>query len=253
MRPSALMAALYPPAVRERWGAEISREVSESGIRSWPDTLLGAARLWLRPGDWPETLAGQTRRVLAVALFAVTAATALLVRATDQPVILTASLRHPATSLWIVPILLGIGLAAPIPPLRWHALRALAATAARTLAGPAVAVGAMVLTARTGILHHPAGPAHAAMIACYWAALSFTALRLCTLIARLARTATVPSTRRLRAALMLIGTGLALAAGQSLLPLARNVPHPGSLTLALVLSLLSAATISAGHDLRQPS
>ena len=65
MRPSALMAALYPPAVRERWGAEISRQVSESGIRSWPDALLGAARLWLHPGDWPETSDGQTRQVLA--------------------------------------------------------------------------------------------------------------------------------------------------------------------------------------------
>ncbi len=64
MRPSALMAALYPPAVRERWGAEISRQVSESGIRSWPDALLGAVRLWLHPGDWPETSDGQTRQVL---------------------------------------------------------------------------------------------------------------------------------------------------------------------------------------------
>ncbi len=251
MRPSALMAALYPPAVRERWGTEISRQVSESGIRSWPDAMLGAVRLWLHPGDWPETPDGQTRRVLTVALFAVTAATALLVRAAGQPVVLTASLRHPATSLWLAPILLGAGLAAPAPPLRWRALRRLATVAARTLAGPAIAVAAVIVTAHAGVLHHPAGHARIGLIAGYWAVLSFTALRLCTLIARYSRTARPPTTRRLRAATTLIGAGLSLAAGQSLIALIRSAPGTGTLTLALALSLLAAATITAAHDLRQ--
>src|SRR5262249_41130470 len=86
-----------------------------SGIRSWPDALLGAARLWLHPGDWPETSDGQTRQVLTVTLFAVTAAAALLVRAAGQPV-LTGSLRHPATTLWLAPILLRAPLPPPPPP-----------------------------------------------------------------------------------------------------------------------------------------
>ncbi|MGI5200466.1 hypothetical protein ACQEU6_02505 [Spirillospora sp. CA-108201] len=73
MRAATLISGLYPPAVRPRWGTEISIEVSEAGIRCWPDAAAGAARLWLHPSDWPETLAGQTRRVLAVALFAVAA------------------------------------------------------------------------------------------------------------------------------------------------------------------------------------
>jgi hypothetical protein len=245
------MASLYPPAVRERWGAEISRQVSESGIRSWPDTLLGAARLWLRPGDWPETSDGQTRQVLTVTLFAVTAATALLVRAAGQPV-LTGSLRHPATSLWLAPILLGAALAAPAPPPRWRALRRLAAVAARTLAGPAIAVTAMLATAHAGLLHHPAGHARIGLLAGYWAVLSFTAQRLCTLIARYARTAHLPTTRRLRASATLTGAGLSLAAAQSLIPLIRAAPGTGSLTLALALALsvLAAATITAAHDLR---
>jgi hypothetical protein len=80
MSAATLLSGLYPPAVREQWGADISREVSASGIRSWPDTIAGAARLWLHPGDWPETFTGQTRRVLTVMLFAITAATALLLR-----------------------------------------------------------------------------------------------------------------------------------------------------------------------------
>lgn len=250
MRASALMTGLYPPGVRERWGAEISHEVSESGIRSWPDTLAGAVWLWLHPSDWPETLAGQTRRVLAVALFAISAVTALLLRATEPSVTLTADVRHPATSLWLAPILFGIGLAAPSPPLRWDALRRLTTVAIRTLAAPAVAVPAMFLTARSGVIAHPTGFAHAALIVYYWATLGFTALRLCTLIARVARTATMPTTRRLRAALLLFGTGLALAAGQSLLAIVRTAPHAGSFTVTLALGLLAAATISAGHDLR---
>jgi len=252
MRPSALMASLYPPAVRERWGAEISSQVSESGIRSWPDALLGAGRLWLHPSDWPETTDGQTRQVLAVALFAVIAAAALLVRAANQPVALTASLRHPATSLWLAPILLGAGLAAPAPPLRWRALRGLATVAARTLSGPAVAVAVMIMTARAGVLPHPVGHARIGLIAGYWAVLSFTALRLCTLITRYARTARLPTTRRLRSAAMLIGAGLSLAAGQCLVPLIWTVPGAGSPALALAYSLLAAVTITAAHDLRQP-
>jgi hypothetical protein len=250
MRASALITGLYPPAVRERWGAEISREVSESGIRSWPDTLAGAVRLWLHPSDWPETLAGQTRRVLAVALFAIIAVTALLLRATQPSAALTADVRHPATSAWLAPILLGIGLAAPHPPLRRDALRRLTAVAIRTLTAPAAAVLAMFLTAWSDVAEHPTGLRHVCLVAYYWATLGFTALCLCTLIARVARTATMPTTRRLRAALLLIGTGLALAAGQSLLAIASAAPHTGSLTVTVALALLAAATISVGRDLR---
>lgn len=252
MRAAALITRLYPPAVRARWGAEISHEVSRSGIRCWPDTIAGAVRLWLHPSDWPETLAGQTRRVLAVALFAVTAVTALLLRAAEPSAILTADARRPATSLWLVPIMLGIGLAVPPPPLRWDALRRLAAIAIRTLAAPALAGGTMVLAARSGVVDHPTGLEGAALIVCYWTTLGFTAARCCTLVGRVARTVTVPTTRRLSAALLLIGTGLAVATAQYLVAIA-GTPHAGSLIVTLALALLAAATISAGRDLRGES
>ncbi|HEY0536820.1 MAG TPA: hypothetical protein VGD53_00555 [Actinoallomurus sp.] len=253
MRAAVFMTRLYPPAVRERWGAEISHEVSESGIRSWPDALAGAARLWLHPSDWPETLAGQTRRVLAVALFSVTAVTALLLRATEPSATLTADVHHPATSLWLAPIAIGIALAAPRPPLRWDALRRLTSVAIRTLTAPAVAVAAMFVTAWSGLIEHPTGFADAALIVYYWAVLGFTAIRLCTLVARVAWTVTMPTTRRLCAALLLIGTGLALAAAQSLLAIVRTPANTSSLTVALALGLLATATISVGHDLRGAS
>jgi hypothetical protein len=233
MRASALMARLYPPAVRERWGAEISHQVAESGIRSWPDTVTQAARLWLHPSDWPETLAGQTRRVLAVALFVIVGATALLFRATSS-----VDLRHPVTSLWLAPILAGIGLAAPLP--RTATLRRLTSVTIRTLAAPALAMLALYVTAHSGLVEHPSGPVGAALIGYYWATLGFTALSLCTLVARVGRTATMPGTRRLCAALLLIGAGLALATAQSLLS--------GSIAVTVALGVLSAVTIAAGYD-----
>jgi hypothetical protein len=250
VKASTLIAGCYPPGVRDRWGTEIGTAVAESGIRSWPDSLAGAARLWLHPSDWPETLAGQTRRVLAVALFVIAAVTTLLLRAIEPSITLTADLGHPITSLWLVPILLGIGLAAPLPPLRWAALRRLTVMAIRTLAVPAGAVSAMFVTARSGMIEHPAGAAPAALIVGYWLTLGVIAVHLCTLIARVAGIAVLPSRRRLRAALLLMGTGLALAAGQSLLAIAWTGAHTGSLTVILALGPLAAAAIGIGHDLR---
>ncbi|MER6121798.1 hypothetical protein ABT173_03685 [Streptomyces sp. NPDC001795] len=251
MNAATLLTRLYPPAVRERWGEDIRHEVSASGIRSWPDTLVGAAWLWLHPGDWPETVTGQTRRVLTVALFALTATTGLLLRSAEPSTTLTADIRHPSTSLWLAPLLLGIALAAPLPPLRGEALRRLTAVAVHTLAAPAAAVVALCLMAWSGMADHLAGFADAAAVLYYWLTLGFVALRLCTLVARVARTAPLPSTRRLSAALLYIGTGLALAASQNLLAALRTVPHPGSLAETLALGLLAAATISAGHDMRR--
>jgi hypothetical protein len=247
MTMSALLTVLYPPAVRERWGPEISGAVAESGVRSWPDTVASAGRLWLHPSDWPETADGQTRRVVAVAVFAVAAVTALLVRAGQPATALTADPRHPAASAWLAPILLGICLATAPPPLRWPVVRRLAGQAARTLAAPGAAGLALLLVARSGLVDHPTGPARAALIAYYWATLGFVAYRLCALTVRLGRLTAVPSIRRLHASLMLLGTGLALAAGQNLVA----DPHTGALPLTVALAVLAGATLRAGHDLNR--
>ncbi|MEU6555218.1 hypothetical protein ABZ915_33815 [Streptomyces sp. NPDC046915] len=250
MNAATLLTRLYPPAVRERWGEDISHEVSVSGIRSWPDTLAGAARLWLHPGDWPETVTGQTRRVLTVVLFTLTATAALLLRSAEPSTAFTADIRHPATSVWLAPLLLGIALAMPLPPLRGQTRRHLAVAAVRTLAAPTAAVVTLCLTAWSGMADHLTGFADTAAVAYYWLTLGFVALRLCTLVAHIARTAPLPSTRRLSAALLHIGTGLALAASQNLIAV-HTGPHLGSLTETLALGLLAAVAISAGHDLRR--
>ena len=224
MTPGTFMTGLYPPGIRERWGAEISHEVAETGIRSWPDTVAGAVRLWLHPNDWPETYAGQTRRVLAVLAFVVTAVTGLVLRAAQ-----------PVPGWWLVPIGAGIALAAPVPRLRWPALRRLAGTALRILAATAVAVAALFLVAHSGLVEQPAGLVHVILLAYYWSTLGFVAYRLCALVAHVAA---MPDARRLRAGLLLIGAGLALAAGQSIVA--------GSVGVAVALGLLAGATIHIG-------
>ncbi|WP_433042874.1 hypothetical protein [Dactylosporangium sp. CS-033363] len=221
-----VIVALYPPAVRDRWGDELGREIAERGVRSWADAIAGAARLWLHPSDWPETAAGQTRRVLAAALFAVTAAVALLLRASA-----------PIAVWWLAPIVAGALLAAPLAPFG----RTVAVTL-RTLAAPALAGAAMVLLANSGLVEHPAGALGVALLAYYWATLAFVALRLCALAARLLRIGTAPSRRRLRAALLLVGAGTALAAGQSMLG--------GALLTTAALALLALVALHTGQDLR---
>jgi hypothetical protein len=250
MKAATLITGLYPPAIRDRWGADISEELETTGPRSWPDAVTGALRLWLRPSTWPETFAGQTRHVAAVALFAVTATTMLLLRAAEPSPAVTAGTRHLATSLWLAPTLLGIALAAPLPPLRWAALRRMTGIAIRTLAGPAAALAAMVLAARAGVARQASGLTDAALVVYYWATLAFAAAGMCALVARIAKAALLPSARRLGAALILLGTGLASAALQNVLVSIKTGPATGSLPTTVALALLAAATISAGHDLR---
>ena len=157
MSAATLLTGLFPPAVRDRWGADLRDEVDSAGVRSWPDTLVGAARLWLHPSDWPETQAGETRRILTVMLFTITAGTALVLRTVTPSSTLTADVRHPATSLWLGLLVLGLALAAPLPPLQGDRLRRLVVIAAHTLAAPAAAVLALFALAWSGLAGHLTG------------------------------------------------------------------------------------------------
>jgi hypothetical protein len=251
MSAATRLAALYPPSVRERWGAELSAEISRSGMRSWPDALAGAGRLWLRPRDWPETSSGQTRRVLTVMIYAFTALTGLLLRSSDpSTLLLTADARHPATSLWLAPLLLGGLMAVPIPAMRLGVLGRLTSVAIRSLAAPAVAVAVLLALAWGGVNATPASFASGALKLYYLLTLGFVALRLCRLIARTAGIAAVPSARRLFMALTCLAVGLTLAAVQSLAGLVQTSPQPDSLGVAVALALLAATTISAARDVR---
>jgi hypothetical protein len=248
MTAAAVLVALYPPGVRDRWGSELRTQVAESGMRGWPDTVAGAIRLWLRPSDWPENVAGQTRRVVATMLFGLMAASALVLRAVEPTPAVTADPTRPATSLWLVPLVAGLGLAAPWPPLRWVMLRRVALDALRVLAAPTAAVAAMFAVAYSGLVDHPAGWLHIGVIGYYWATLGFVASRMCALVARVGRLAAAASLTRLRAALFLAGCGAGLGAGQGLASLPA-VPAGSTMAMVVALGVLASVSVWAACDL----
>ncbi|HVX47283.1 MAG TPA: hypothetical protein VHC49_25550 [Mycobacteriales bacterium] len=248
MSAAAFLTGLYPPPIRDRWGSELRREVSAAGFRSWPDTLAGAVRLWLRPGDWP--LGTGTRRVLTVTLFALVAAAGLLLRTMAPSPTLTASVQHPATSVWPVPLVAAVVLAAPLPPVRWAALRELLAEAVRVLALPGVAGAVLVTVAWSPWAGRATGVAELALTAYYWLTLGFVALAGCVLIARVARVSRLPSPRRISWALSLLGAGLGLAAVQGFIGVVRTAPHGVAVAQLVGLAVVAAVAAGAAHDLR---
>lgn len=248
----AILVALYPPPVRERWGNDLAREVAAGGPRSWLDTAAGAARLWAHPSDWPESTAGQTRRILIVELAAVAALVALLLRAAGQPsATFTADLTHPATSAWLIAILAGLVVAAPLPPLRWRALGQLIAVCLRTLAAPAIALFAMYVLAQSNLVDHLGGALSALLYIYYWTSLAFVGLRACALAGRIGHVAIPPSARRLRAATLLIGTGLAMAALQNLASGLHRGPSISAAALSTGLATVAVIALATAHDLRR--
>jgi hypothetical protein len=153
---------------------------------------------------------------VAAALFVVAAVVALLFRAGSTATTATADLHHPVSSLWLGPILLGGALTAPLPPLRRDALRRLAVATIRALPIPVLVLAALILLARSGLVEHPTATTNALLVAGYWAGLVIVMVRMCAYVAEVYEIATVPSVRRLRPGLLLVGTGIALAAGQTL-------------------------------------
>jgi hypothetical protein len=222
MNAAGLLVALYPPAVRERWGADIRHDLADAGMRAWPDTVRGAARLWLHPSEWPEPAPGETRRVVTVALFTVLAVVALLVR-TGQP----------ASGPWLLAVVAGLIMATPLP--RPGAVRA----AARILAAPVLAALALLVAGNSGLAGHAAGIARLVVTSSYWVILVFIAYRLCAVVAR---AGTPPGRNRLRAALLLAGSGTAVGAMQTW-------PAPS----AALLALLAGTTLYALRDLSEAS
>jgi hypothetical protein len=149
-------------------------------------------------------------------------------------------------------LLLGIVLALPVRPVRWAAVPPLIGDAVRILATPAVALAWLFVLAHSGLApEHPSGGVRALLLASYWGTLVLTAQRACTLAARVCRAVAAPSARRLRVATLLIGTGMALAAGQGLLAMLHRTPDGGSIAAFLSVAVLAAATIRAGIDLRR--
>jgi hypothetical protein len=247
MNMPALLVRLYPPAIRQRWGADIARDVELSGPRSWFDTVAGATKLWLHPSDWPETTVGQTRRVVATVLVVVAMMVAMLLRAVD-PDPLASNVSHSA---WLAPILVGLALSAPLLPWRGAVFGRLAAVVARTLVAPGLALAVLFLLAHSGVIDHPVGAMHLLLLGYYWATLGFVGIHLCLFMERIGRITITPSTRRLHLALLVFGVGLAFGAAQSLTVSLRSSLHIGLMVQSCGLAALAAVVLVVGLDLRR--
>lgn len=184
--------------------------------------------------------------MLAAALVAVTMTAGMLLRAAG-PTPLTANVSHPVTSAWAAPILLGLALATPLPPLRWAAFARLTVEAARTLVAPALAVLALYLIAHSGLIDHTTGGVRLLLLGDNWATLGFVCVRLCLVVVRIGQIAIIPGTRRLRLALLFAGTGLAFGAAQIL----ASALRAGTVTLSCGLAALAVPLLVAGLDLRR--
>ena len=88
-----------------------------------------------------------------------------------------------------------------------------------------------------------------ALTAYYWLVLGFVSLRGCVLVARSARSVSLPSSRRMSVALLSIGAGLALASGQNLLAATERGVDPIWLAQTCTLGGLAVTAMSAGKDL----
>jgi hypothetical protein len=231
----AVLAGLYPPAIRRRWGAEIAGEVRSAGPRTWFDTAWGAVKLWLHPSDWPETAPGQTSRVLLTALAAMFTTSVLLVRAFG-PV----PESGPIGALWLAPIAAGALLSLPQPVLSRDAVRRMFGASRPVLLRSALAVGALFVLAHSGFADQASGAVRVLLVAYYWATLGFVGLQLCVLVNRLGFAVVAPGLRRLRLALLCGGSGLALLAAQA------GVESPA---LACGLAVPAAVILGVGRDL----
>jgi hypothetical protein len=249
MRSAHVLVRLYPAVVRERWGEELEQQLTESGPRSWPNTIRGAAGLWVRPALWPHTTAGRNCRTLSTLAFAVIVLTTLLLRATGGQA-LAVGPHDPSRSAWLVLVLLGLLAAAPAPRPCVAALARVALVCVRTLGPPVLALLAMLVAANSGLVSHLTGLPNALLVTYYWATLIFAGARVCALITRLAGDTSAPSVRRLRVAFTLIGSGLALAVCQLMAAMARTQADVTDLITAVALIVFVVVIAAAARDLR---
>lgn len=249
MNPAHALVRLYPAPVQQRWGQELEQQLAEAGPRSWPNAIRGAAGLWARPALWPHATAGRNRHTLSTLAVVVIVLTTLLLRATSSNA-LTIGPHDPARSAWLALVLLGLLAAAPAPRPHLAALARLARGCVRTLAPPLLALLALLVAANSGLISHLTGVPDALLVSYYWATLIFAGAHSCTLIGRTANDTNAPSVRRLRIALTLIGSRLALAVCQLLVALARTPAGATNLLTALALTVFALVTATAARDLR---
>ncbi|MFC0039184.1 hypothetical protein [Actinomadura rayongensis] len=256
MTPARLLAALYPPPVRERWGPGLEDEIRAAGRRSWPDALLRAADLWLHPAVWPARSPAE-RRLRASAMAVTVTALCWFVThvATETDDALGGTGRSAALTASTLGMAAGLALIVPLP--RPAALAAFARHATVRGAPPAALAALAVAVVHTSgpTAGHTAGVpgwARGAVLACWWTALALGALQCCRLVTVLGADAVVaPRPARLRLGVLVLLAATAADAGAVLAHVAGAGPDPSAALAGAALALLAPLLLTPLRDLRR--
>jgi len=235
------LANAYPPPVRERWGDELAAEIAGGGPWAWPDAVLGAVRLWLRPGQWPARTGGQLRRAVVVLAFLAVAVAALSARGLAPWLGVPGGDRSQLP--WLATVSLGVLVLAPLPrrPVR---------SFLRAVLVPFVP-GGLLLAAMLALARVPVtatGAVRVLLLTGYWTALVAMAAAPVAAVCRLdPATTVIPGRRRAEAGLVAIALGLAGGG----LANTWSDHGPTSRVFGAALLVLAALTAAGLTDLRR--
>ncbi|MFC4907257.1 hypothetical protein [Actinomadura gamaensis] len=252
MTAARVLARLYPAAVREQWGPDLEAEIAAAGWRSWWNTLLGAADLWLHPGLWPARSRAQRRlrtTALATSITALCWFVAHVGVETDDALSRRAG-HSPLLTAGVAIMLAGLALIAPLPRPEAAALRVLLRTAVARFALPAALAAAVVATVRFAPLAHPPPLARGVLLAAWWTAVALGAARAGLIVAELGARVLVPA----RPGRLGLGARVLMAgAATEAAALLGSRPDPPGFAVAATILVLLAAFVPVLRDCRPPS
>ncbi|MEV5576800.1 hypothetical protein AB0L06_42820 [Spirillospora sp. NPDC052269] len=200
MTPARALVRLYPEAFREQWGPDLETEIDMAGWRSWPNTLLGIADMWLHPSLWPARSPAQRRLRTTTMAISVTALCWFVSHAgVEADSALSRSVGHSQPmSAGLLLTLTGLALIAPLPRPTVAGLAVLIRRVAARLALPSLLGMSVVLSVHLGVNSHTPLPMRAFLLACWWTALAVGAVRTCRITADLGARVVPPRPGRLR-------------------------------------------------------
>lgn len=244
MTAASVLARLYPVAFREQWGPDLEAEIAAAGWRSWPNTLLGIADMWLHPGLWPAGSRAERQlrtTTLAISLTALCWFVAHLGVETDGT--LSRGVGHSAVlAAGVALMLAGLVLIAPLPKPGAGLLRALTRAAAVRFALPALLAAIVVVAVRLVDVQHPPLLLRGVLLAAWWTAIAVGTARASLIAADLgARFVVPPRPGRLRIGTWVLIAGAATEAATLLgSSLSRGADLPALGIAALSLALVPA-------------